>query len=105
MSAHPNVLDEITAERARQDEQWGGPEHDDGHDCIDWCNWIDYQRQRAVGSALAGDRADWRERMVKIAALAVAAIESQDRVMARGAEAPEEDLGGMVGAELIGGDS
>ena len=68
-------------------------------------NWIDYQRQRAVGSAFAGDRADWRERMVKIAALAVAAIESQDRVMARGAEAPEEDLGGMVGAELIGGES
>jgi hypothetical protein len=72
-----SVFAEIAAERVRQNAQWGGPEHDDAHGPIDWLQCIDYQHSRATVS-------DYRERMVKIAALAVAAIESHDRVMARG---------------------
>ncbi len=68
------VLDEVMEERRRQDEQWGGPEHDDGHINSDWVGFIGLQLGRlSVGSAA------YRETMVKIAALAVSAIESHDR--------------------------
>jgi hypothetical protein len=77
---------EIEAERARQDAQWGGPAHDDEHSLWDWFGYI----KRQV--TLAGFGAEWahlrgksitssmqRERLIKIAGLAVAAIESLDR--------------------------
>lgn len=63
---------DVSAERNRQDAQWGGPSHDDLHDPVDWARLIEHQ-------------ADWsreqepRRRFVKIAALAVASIESIDR--------------------------
>lgn len=63
---------EVQAERARQDEQWGGPSHDDQHDPVDWDGFIEYQ-------AYWGREQDPRRRFVKIAALAIAAIESIDR--------------------------
>jgi hypothetical protein len=73
-----NIFNEVVAERARQDARWGGPEHDDGHSEGDWADFI---REYAWG-----DRgADFRERMLKIAALAVAAIESHDRLTAASA--------------------
>lgn len=81
------VFAEIQAERVRQDEQWGGPEHDDTHGPADWCDYIERQLSEADGVIGLQNPAAWRERMVKIAALAVAAIESHDRVMARSAEA------------------
>lgn len=62
----------IRAERARQDEQWGGPEHDDEHTPWDWSNLIEQQ-------AFWGREQDPWCRFVKIAALAVAAIESIER--------------------------
>jgi hypothetical protein len=71
------IADNIRAERARQDDQWGGPEHDDEHNSADWMSFIERQLYAMVGYRdLADDR---RQRFVKIAALSVAAIESIDR--------------------------
>jgi len=65
---------DILAERKRQDAQWGGPAHDDSHNIWDWLHFIDLQ----VGKTREGP-IDQRARLVKIAALALAAIESIDR--------------------------
>lgn len=63
---------------AREHAQWGGPAHDDEHSAADWLLYIDKQVNKALGTPDndPGDRA----RFVKIAALAVAAIESGDRL-------------------------
>jgi hypothetical protein len=68
------ALDDILKERDKQDEQWGGPDHDDTHDQWDWLDYIDHQKYRWVEVPNRG-----RETLVKIAALALAAIESIDR--------------------------
>jgi len=70
------VLGDIKAERVKQDEQWGGPNHDDDHA---ECDWRDYIEKQLEGARFAGTRKERRKRYVKIAALAVAAIESMDR--------------------------
>jgi hypothetical protein len=72
---------DIKAERERQDALWGGPSHDDNHDALDWLEFIDYQVTRTHDAVNFPYEVDWtaRERLVKIAALAVAAIESIDR--------------------------
>jgi len=67
------ALDDILKERDRQDAQWGGPTGDDGNTEADWMSYIHKQHQQwAYGQ-------NFRERAVKIAALALAAIESMDR--------------------------
>lgn len=91
-----SVLEEIVAERKRQDEQWGGPEFDDGHDLGTWL-WIlekHFRRMRealiTLGDSDSGDDGptdpeaieDVRRRLVVLAALAVALAESNDRVYA-----------------------
>lgn len=78
------ILD-IMAEREHQDIQWGGPEHDDQHNGGDWLGYIEYQLNRAHNETLLDDGleivdpAHYRERLVKVAALAWAAIEAVDR--------------------------
>lgn len=75
-----SVYDEIREERARQDEKWGGPEHDDVHCQDDWIRYIDYK----ITSILENTGADnFRRCMIQIGALAVAAVESLDRRTAR----------------------
>lgn len=68
------VIDQIIQERKNQDRQWGGPEHDNTHDKDDWLRFIHYQ-------FICADARDsnLRSRLIKIAALAVAAVESIDR--------------------------
>ena len=68
---------DVSAERNRQDEQWGGAQHDDQHNAVEWVNCINSQLHRLC------NRAERRDRLVKIAALAIAAIESIDRIDAR----------------------
>lgn len=70
------VLLEVVLERERQDEEWGGPEHDDAHDANDWVNFIEVRAQRAWNARTGKG---YRKRMVQIAALAVAAVQSFDR--------------------------
>ena len=75
------VVAEVMAERDRQDRKWGGPTHDRVHSEADWCRYVREHEIRAE-SALAGEPIregdDWRTQMVRIAPLAVAAIESHD---------------------------
>lgn len=70
---------DIAAERRAQDAQWGGPEHDDQHAGADWLRYIRKQVDRAES---ARTLSEGRSRFVKIAALAVAAIEHHDRFAA-----------------------
>ncbi len=72
-----NVIDDILAERALQDKEWGGNEHDDKHDFYDWRTYL--YKQITAASMESGQHDRQRKRLVKIAALAVAAIESMDR--------------------------
>jgi hypothetical protein len=74
MAMDQNVIRDIEQERARQNEQWGGAEHDDTHGPMDWFTFIAHQLQRAVMG-----HARPREILIKIAALAVAGLESDRR--------------------------
>lgn len=80
------LFDEIRGERARQDTKWGGPEHDDTHGPHDWISMIAIHAGSALGKN-GFSLLRWHHGMVKVAALAVAAIESATRVVERN-EAP-----------------
>lgn len=74
-----SVLDEISAERRRQDGKWGGAEHDDRHHpnffiqtIQDYAGWA-----RVMIGMESYDKA--RRRLIQVAALAVATVESMDR--------------------------
>lgn len=71
-----SIYDEIADERAKQDAQWGGPEHDDQHSTSDWREYRTKFERHA--SRMYTDEHN-RAALVKIAALAVAQIESMDR--------------------------
>lgn len=90
-----NVYDEIMTERVVQDRKWGGPPHDDEHASVDWLRYIAEHCAEALGGAAeivdeghwltatisgsVGGMPAFRRQMVRVAALAVAAIESYDR--------------------------
>ncbi len=78
------VLGEIMAERARQDAKWGGPSHDDEHPLGDWMDFIQIQVSNIFGGV--GSK---RVRLIRIAALALAAVESLDRQSQKKATAAE----------------
>lgn len=67
---------DIQLERLRQDEQWGGPTVDDTRD---WFDWRAYSYKQLTLLSFEHDDQARRERFVKVAALALAAIESIDR--------------------------
>ena len=71
------VIDEVLAERKHQDEKFGGPVHDDGHTGRDWIAFIVEHLGRAGTQVFAGD--NFRKQMIKVAALAIAAVEWYDR--------------------------
>ncbi len=76
------VLQEIRIERNRQDHQWGGPVNDDGHRAGDWLGFIDDHLGRAKQSIVNRvliTEDDYRQNLIEVAALAVAAVESLDR--------------------------
>lgn len=69
------ILD-IIEERHRQDEKWGGADNDDRRLTSDW---IDYMNNQWYYYDIEG-RISAREMFVRIGALAVAALESLDRL-------------------------
>lgn len=71
-----SIYRDIDDERAAQDAKWGGLKHDDTHAREDWRAFILEQ----VG---AYNASTFRRQMIRVAALAVAAVESQDRIAAR----------------------
>lgn len=66
------VLEEVVGERQRQDEQWGGPAGADQRMIYDWVGSIQYQLDRLYYEP-------HRPVLIRVAALAVAAVESLDR--------------------------
>ena len=70
------IYDEIKKERKEQDAKWGGPAHDDEHIPAEWRRFIIYHANLPF---MVGEKEDFRYQMVRVAALAVAAIESIDR--------------------------
>jgi hypothetical protein len=83
------ALADIRRERLRQDAQWGGEEHDDNHEYDAWVGFIDDQVAKArndieTRSGAEGNVGEFevRDRLVKIAALAIAGINSIDRKVA-----------------------
>lgn len=78
-----DVLEEIARERHNQDVQWGGLEHDDQHDPAEWLQFIDKQVYNARDACQHGTSDAYRSRLLKIAALAVAAVEAVDRAYPR----------------------
>lgn len=66
---------DVLRERESQDQKWGGPEHDDTETEENWQKYIT-EYANAQGRA---ETYYFRTRMVKVAALAIAAIESHDR--------------------------
>lgn len=98
-STSNKVLEEIREERKHQDKKWGGPNHDDAHGPYAWTAFImtylglalsDFVNDTSRAGATPNEnRVDaqlrkFRYNMVKIAALAVAAIESVDRKLGDG---------------------
>lgn len=71
------IFDEIEEERQYQDQKWGGAKHDDNEETID--KFFGYIKEYADGTSERAARHGERARLVKVAALAVAAIESYDR--------------------------
>ena len=74
--ASRKVIFDIQLERMYQDEQWGGPEHDDEHTIFDFKSFINKQ---LLSVGYPSDNHVSRKALVNVAALAVAAIESIDR--------------------------
>jgi len=86
----PFVRD-VLAERAAQDEQWGGPEHDDKHDMWDWISYRKKFEARAL--SFRSRHMQIRDAVKKIAALAIAQGESLDRLIALDAARAAEPEG------------
>jgi hypothetical protein len=89
MNAHEarqaDILDEIVQERIHQDKKWGGPDHDDKHGPYAWVSFITTYLGQAI-SDIVNEKGSYevnlrtfRYHMVKVAALAVAAVEMVDR--------------------------
>lgn len=79
MNKTEKILLETARERLRQDAKWGGPAHDDQHSTADFCRWIKNYTGWAdqMADGLSWDKT--RRRLIQVAALAVAAVESIDR--------------------------
>lgn len=69
------VLEEIAEERRRQDAKWGGIQHDENHSANDW---IAYIAKHAGAAADGEDPGRFRKQMIRVAALAVAAVQAHD---------------------------
>lgn len=74
MTQGQKILSEVGTERVLQDRQWGGPDHDDHHTKNEWRWFIVKQMGEPTVSS-----EDFEHRMIKAAALAVAAVESSRR--------------------------
>ncbi len=83
------VINEIRAERTRQDDKWGVQNHHP----IMWLGILGEEYGEAckgaleahfLGYAQTGDHSQYRKELVQVAAVAIAALESHDRLYATG---------------------
>lgn len=73
------VIADILAERKCQDKKWGGPEHDDEHTADEWVQFIKDHAEAAPHYMRTNAAYLARKAFIRVAALAVAAVESMDR--------------------------
>lgn len=71
------IYEEVHDERVAQDKKWGGAERDDTNTSYHWLAYLTKHSGRAVTNPW--DRALFRQQMIRVAALAVAAVEWCDR--------------------------
>lgn len=74
-----SIYDEIKEERTRQREEWGGADHDIKHNTHDWIAFIAKHLGKAVMWPF--DKKVYRYQLIRVAALAVAAVEAFDLLM------------------------
>lgn len=74
------LLAEVAQERMRQDAKWGGATHDDEHSTAEFVQLIeDYAGwARTMAGMHSPEKAE--RRLIQVAALALAAVESSRRV-------------------------
>lgn len=75
-----NILSEIARERKAQDAKHGGPENDDHHSTEDWALFLAHHLGQTVRAIVDGNEAGYRQELIEMAALSVAAIEAFDRM-------------------------
>jgi hypothetical protein len=73
-----SIIGEVIEERGRQDAEWGSV-HDDGHTPGDWVAKLKRHLGLASGEGVGTDLGRYRRQMIRVAALAVAALESMER--------------------------
>ena len=83
-----DIVIAAACERLAQDEKYGGPDHDDDHTPLEWSDFISDHAERGSGYDLK-DRG-FRRQMVRVIALAVAAIEASDRSINRSSLSDED---------------
>lgn len=79
MSTRFGILAEVSKERDAQDAEHGGPEADDKHSEAEWAVIMARHFGLAFGDRAEIDPLRFRRQMVRVAALAVAVLESFDR--------------------------
>ena len=84
------VYDEVLAERCAQDAEHGGPETDDRHSLNDWIAIAARHLGLATNDKAVETPSRFRRQMIRLAALAVAAVESFDRKRTAGPRTPEQ---------------
>lgn len=72
------VVEEVLKEREYQREKWT-VEHDVQHTPLEWLAILATWVGKASAAAIRGDRAGFRKRLVQVAAICMAAVESFDR--------------------------
>jgi len=86
------VIREVLAERAWQDLKWGGPAHDDTHTVQEFVGFIHEHAEKAIAPGTSAD--DTCRRLIEVAALGVAAVESiRRRYRQRGVALEPSDAG------------
>jgi hypothetical protein len=75
------VLGQIALEHTRSLREHGGAVHDDAHTWQEWLGFVREWADKAQSAAEAGEGHVYRERLVQIANLAVAALKSVDRAV------------------------
>ena len=73
-----NGLLDLLTERERQRDLWGD-DHDDGHTSQDWDRFIRCRLEEFYSDEKDNPESRRRELMIHIAALALAALEADDR--------------------------
>lgn len=69
------ILDEVLDERLRQDNKWG----QQNHNTFKWMTILGEEFGEACRGAFEDDLANYREELIQVAAVAVAAVENLDR--------------------------